>query len=805
MLPPSVLNDALQGRYIVERELGRGGMATVYLARDLRHDRSVALKLLHPELAASLGAERFLREIRTTARLQHPHILTLLDSGEAGGLLWYTMAYVEGESLRQRLEREVQLPIEDAVRLASEIALALDYAHRHGVVHRDIKPENILLSDGQALVADFGVARAINAGRDTRLTDTGLALGTPTYMSPEQATASSTVDGRSDIYALGTMLFEMLAGEPPFTGPTAQSVVAKRFLEATPHVRTLRETVPVPVEQALLKSLEKLPADRFATGAEFAAALHQPSLSGAAERVPPELPHGRRRSAVLSVLALLLGGAAYLVYSLALSDNHGAGGLITVAILPFRPLLQGDETGALGIGIPDAIITRLANVSQLRVRPTSAIIRYQDQAPDLGVVAKALRIDYVLNGTVEPAGERLRVSVQLLRAKDGALLWGEHYDLARQDLLTLQDSIATRVSAALSIRMSDEERARVYRHYTSNAAAYEHYLAGRAQLARLTRESTLAAVDNFEHALRLDPNYALARAGLAMASADMHLRFAPAPEVKTWGARAEQEARHALALDPNLAEAHLAMAAVYRKAEFNWDGTLEESRRALALNPSLDLGHYYRAAAFYHLGLFERARGEVREGEKANPENRVEQVRTDGVIALLSGHPGQAVALFEQVRRLSDRPVSDSYLALAYFYYGERAQAEATLDTLSRSSSASAAGRAKAALASFVAARGDRNRAQALLREVTGRSYMDHHVAYSIGATYAQLGQPAEARRWLAQAAQTGIPCAGWFAWDPLLRPLRGDSGFQQLLRELQEVGDRTEAAEEARAANREP
>jgi len=805
VLPPSVLNDALQGRYIVERELGRGGMATVYLARDLRHDRSVALKLLHPELAASLGAERFLREIRTTARLQHPHILTLLDSGEAGGLLWYTMAYVEGESLRQRLEREVQLPIEDAVRLASEIALALDYAHRHGVVHRDIKPENILLSDGQALVADFGVARAIDAGRDTRLTDTGLALGTPTYMSPEQATASSTVDGRSDIYALGTMLFEMLAGEPPFTGPTAQSVVAKRFLEATPHVRTLRETVPVPVEQALLKSLEKLPADRFATGAEFAAALHQPSLSGAAERVPPELPHGRRRSAVLSVLALLLGGAAYLVYSLALSDNHGAGGLITVAILPFRPLLQGDETGALGIGIPDAIITRLANVSQLRVRPTSAIIRYQDQAPDLGVVAKALRIDYVLNGTVEPAGERLRVSVQLLRAKDGALLWGEHYDLARQDLLTLQDSIATRVSAALSIRMSDEERARVYRHYTSNAAAYEHYLAGRAQLARLTRESTLAAVDNFEHALRLDPNYALARAGLAMASADMHLRFAPAPEVKTWGARAEQEARHALALDPNLAEAHLAMAAVYRKAEFNWDGTLEESRRALALNPSLDLGHYYRAAAFYHLGLFERARGEVREGEKANPENRVEQVRTDGVIALLSGHPGQAVALFEQVRRLSDRPVSDSYLALAYFYYGERAQAEATLDTLSRSSSASAAGRAKAALASFVAARGDRNRAQALLREVTGRSYMDHHVAYSIGATYAQLGQPAEARRWLAQAAQTGIPCAGWFAWDPLLRPLRGDSGFQQLLRELQEVGDRTEAAEEARAANREP
>ncbi|HEY9014686.1 MAG TPA: serine/threonine-protein kinase, partial [Gemmatimonadales bacterium] len=209
VLPPeSAINDALRGRYTIQRELGRGGMATVYLARDLRHDRFVALKLLHPDLAASLGPERFLREIRTTAQLQHPHILTLFDSGEAAGLLWYTMAYVEGESLRQRLQREVQLPIEDAVRLASQIALALDYTHRHGVIHRDIKPENILLSDGQALVADFGVARAIDAGRDSRLTETGMAVGTPTYMSPEQATGSSPVDGPSDIYALGCVLYE---------------------------------------------------------------------------------------------------------------------------------------------------------------------------------------------------------------------------------------------------------------------------------------------------------------------------------------------------------------------------------------------------------------------------------------------------------------------------------------------------------------------------------------------------------------------------------------------------------------------
>ncbi|MEZ0333853.1 MAG: serine/threonine-protein kinase, partial [Gemmatimonadales bacterium] len=228
---------------MLERELGRGGMATVYLAHDLKHDRLVALKALRPELAATLGPERFLREIRTTARLQHPHILTVLDSGEAEGLLWYTMPYVEGEGLRDRLRREAQLPLEEALRIAREVGLALDYAHRHGVVHRDIKPENILLSDGQALVADFGVAYALEQGTGGRLTEAGLALGTPAYMAPEQA-SGGPVDARTDIYALGCVLYEMLAGEPPFTGPTPQAVIAKRLSGEAPSVRRLRPAVP---------------------------------------------------------------------------------------------------------------------------------------------------------------------------------------------------------------------------------------------------------------------------------------------------------------------------------------------------------------------------------------------------------------------------------------------------------------------------------------------------------------------------------------------------------------------------------
>jgi len=264
---------ALAGGYAIERELGRGGMATVYLAQDLKHRRPVAIKVLAPELAAALGRERFLREIETAARLSHPHILPLHDSGEADGFLYYVMPYVAGESLRDRLNREQQLPIEDAVTIAGEVATALSYAHSRDVVHRDVKPENILLSEGQAIVADFGIAGAIDAAGGGKLTRTGIVLGTPAYMSPEQGAGERALDGRSDVYSLGCLLFEMLAGEPPFTGPTAQAIIAKRFTDPVPSVRRLRETVPMPMDQAIAKALARAPADRFATPHQFAEAL----------------------------------------------------------------------------------------------------------------------------------------------------------------------------------------------------------------------------------------------------------------------------------------------------------------------------------------------------------------------------------------------------------------------------------------------------------------------------------------------------------------------------------------------------
>src|SRR5512138_2755054 len=283
---------AIGDRYRIERELGAGGMATVYLAHDLRHDRDVAIKVLEPELAAALGADRFLAEIRTTARLQHPHILPLLDSGDADGGLYYVMPFVSGETLRSRLARERQLPVDEAVRIAREVADALSHAHAGGVVHRDIKPENILLQDGHARVADFGIALAIEQAGGTRLTQTGLSLGTPQYMAPEQAMGERTIDARADIYSLGCVLYEMLTGEPPFTGPTAQAIVARVITDTPRPVSLQRRSVPAHVEAAVERALEKLPADRFSTATEFAAALvgtgaHHPirrSAVGAAPR-----------------------------------------------------------------------------------------------------------------------------------------------------------------------------------------------------------------------------------------------------------------------------------------------------------------------------------------------------------------------------------------------------------------------------------------------------------------------------------------------------------------------------------------
>ena len=400
--PLDRLTEALADRYRIDKEIGAGGMATVYLAHDVRHDRQVALKVLRPELSAILGAERFLAEIRTTANLQHPHILPLHDSGEAAGLVFYVMPFVEGESLRDRLKREQQLPIADAVKLAREIAGALDYAHRHGVVHRDIKPENILLHDGQALVADFGIALAVSrTDGSTRMTETGLSLGTPHYMSPEQAMGERTVDARTDVYALGCVLYEMLAGEPPFTGPSAQAIVAKVMASDPDAITTLRRSVPPHVTAVVHTAIQKLPADRFPTAAAFAEALGNTSfattlsLPGVAGSAAPGLRSNRP--------ALTLGAVAVAAIGMALWGWLRPGPVPEVSrysvLLPEDQALGNSQQSRVAIS-PDGKVLVYASEGgsnpQLMARPRDALV-----ASALGGTGGAI------NPSFSPDGKRV--------------------------------------------------------------------------------------------------------------------------------------------------------------------------------------------------------------------------------------------------------------------------------------------------------------------------------------------------------------------------------------------------------------
>jgi serine/threonine-protein kinase len=358
----------LADRYTLERELGRGGMAIVYLAHDVHHDRPVALKVLHPELAASLGPERFLREIQLTARLQHPHILPVHDSGEAAGRLWYTMPFVEGESLRDRLHREKQLPLEDALQIARHVLAALAYAHNHGVIHRDIKPENILLEAGEAVVADFGIAHALDAAGGERLTETGLAVGTPVYMSPEQAGGERGVGAQSDIYSLGTVLYEMLAGEPPFTGPNAQVVIARRMAETPRGIRVVRDTVPESVERAVQRALARVPADRFATAAEFAAALAPQTVFPA-----PAAPRRRPKRRVFGVAIVSLGILGALAATQFLRPVPAPTlDANLVAVAPFDVLAPG--LALWREGLVDLLSRNLDGAGPLRTVPPSVVI-----------------------------------------------------------------------------------------------------------------------------------------------------------------------------------------------------------------------------------------------------------------------------------------------------------------------------------------------------------------------------------------------------------------------------------------------
>ncbi|MFN2315978.1 MAG: protein kinase, partial [Gemmatimonadales bacterium] len=429
------LTAALSRSYRLERELGAGGMATVYLAEDLKHTRQVAVKVLKPELGAVLGAERFINEIRTTANLQHPNLLPLFDSGEADGFLFYVMPYVEGETLRARMDAERQLPVEETVRLMALLAGALDFAHARGVVHRDLKPENILLQAGQPIIADFGIALAVAQAGGERVTQTGLSLGTPHYMSPEQAAGTPTVDARSDQYALGATAYEMLTGEPPHTGATTPAIIARLMTERPRSIRAVRPAVPPGVETAIFRALEKSPADRFPSCGAFAAALTAGARDTAVVPDRPAVGPGtlaqgtrRRRNLVGAVLVLvaIVGVGGVLKWRAPSGDTAGAAASTderSLAVLPFSSVGGDTANSYFAAGIADELTSALMQIPGLRLAGRASAARVKEQGGGAREIGEALNVAAVLDGSVRRSGGRIRVSAELTSAGDERVIW----------------------------------------------------------------------------------------------------------------------------------------------------------------------------------------------------------------------------------------------------------------------------------------------------------------------------------------------------------------------------------------------
>jgi serine/threonine-protein kinase len=497
--PIAELNAALADHYVIDRELGRGGMALVYLARDLRHERFVALKTLRPEIAVAVGRDRFLREIKLAARLQHPNILAVYDSGDAGGILYYVMPYVEGESLRDRLEREPQLPLDDAIQLAREVAEALAYAHGHDVVHRDIKPENIMLSGGHAIVADFGIARALSAAGADKLTETGLAIGTPAYMSPEQSAGTGQVDRRSDIYSLACVLYETLAGQPPFTGPTAQAIMARHSLDSVPRLKVVRATIPDALERVIERGLAKVPADRYQTATQFSDAVAAAS-TGRVSRVEAQ----PRRRPWLKPFAV--AAAAALVAALAWQafgrpgrgtprpPSSGRLDSKRVAVLYFTDLSRDSSLGHVAAGLTEGLIGELRKVRALDVVSSNGVAPFRATEVSRDSVARVLRAGTLVEGSVEPVGTQVRATVRLVDGTSGADV-GERvsFTLPGKQLLQVRDSVIQEAARLLRARVGDEVQLRELQAGTDNPDAWA--LLQRATDIRRVGERALASGD----------------------------------------------------------------------------------------------------------------------------------------------------------------------------------------------------------------------------------------------------------------------------------------------------------------------
>ena len=754
---------ALAGRYGVEREIGRGGMATVYLARDQAHDRPVAVKVLRPELDAAIGPDRFLREIAVLARLTHPHILPILDSGAGGGVLYYVMPFVAGESLRARLAREGQLPVDDALRIGEQLLEALAHAHAGGVIHRDVKPENILLSHGQVLLADFGIARAVDSAATEALTATGMSIGTPAYMSPEQATGSRTVDHRSDLYSAACVIYEMLGGEPPFTGTTPQAILARRLSQTVPSLAIFRDNLPPGVEPALVRALARTPADRFASAAEFAAALRS---GPATARRPPW-----RRVALVAGLVLLTAAVAFGASRLrsdgpsARPPAPGAPDRLRLAVLPFNTLGRDTAAAYLAAGLAEDISAALSASLDLTVVASSASSVVAGERDPLAAAGRMLGVGSAVQGNVQRDGPRLRISVQLIDVASRGTLWSGIYDRRTDDILAVQQDIAGKVRDALHARLV-QRGPDASGPPTRNAAAYDAYLRALYFADRDEPDSAEAAL---ELAVARDSTFALAWGELALVQ--QGLFFGRATDRKLEQA-AYVAAERALALSPDQPQAIVARASLLWTLPngFQHERVAHEFRRAIRISPSSVDAHEQLGSVFMHVGLLDAALAQFDTVLRLDPTNTFVTRR----IPRIHWYQGR----FQQAL---DEWGNDNSLieerAAALVSLGRGAEAFALLgSTTKRELSDIQAGRA-AVLASM--GRGDeaRQAIAAAIRTGAGTSHF-HHAAEQIAAAYAQLGDSAAAVAWLQRTAREGMPCYPLFVNDRRLDPVRRYAPF---------------------------
>lgn len=796
------LRAALAGRYEIERELGQGGMAVVYLADDVRHGRKVAIKVLRPDVAASLGAERFLREIQIAAGLTHPHILPLHDSGQAGGFLYYVMPFVEGETLRDRLQREEVLPLADVRRIAYEVAEALDHAHGQGLIHRDIKPENILLSGGHAVVADFGLARAVEQSGGEKLTRSGLAVGTPAYSSPEQGFGDTRVDERTDVYSLGVVVYEMLGGDRPFAGSSARAILARKSTETPLRLRALRETVPEGVESAVMRSLAKLPADRWATPGEFARALKGEGPARAAGAATGRTADARsmtgRISAALSrspalnraagavVAVLLLGAAAWLLPfrgGASAADGEIAiptiepGDIRSLAVLPFRNLTGDSSKNAVIDAIHHDLITRLHGIEGLLVTPRQSMEQFRRSDLSAAGIADSIGVDALVEASVTQADDRLRLSLDVLAFGPERQLHAGEYTGRAEHVQHLISDIGQTIANDIEIQLSPADSARLARRRVIDPAAYSKVAAGDDYSKQRSASAMPRAIRSYERAIEIDSTYAEAHAKLAIVHIESHYR-AGVPAAEAWTA-AEHHARRAVELDSMNVDGWALLRAVECLHKLDFAAAEAMHRRAMAADPKADQGHYGFCLSW--AGQHERAVAFLQRSLDAAPSGPARLWLVNGL--RLAGRFDEALQLgLEAVERVPGNSMAWLRLAEVYRDMGRFEEAAGSAE---RRYEMDPSPSSRAYMATLKALSGDRTEALGLVRDRDARTQLSAADPHALAELYMALGDTTATFDALEEMMATQHGNRIVLLVDPRWDPLRDEPRFQDIIQRL--------------------